>query len=51
MTYKSLQDKMDKLGNPAEFLRDVPVGAYQYPVQAEFSNWRDEQRSWRRVLQ
>ena len=48
MTYKSLQDKMDKLGNPAEFLRDVPVGAYQYPVQAEFSNWRDEQRSWRR---
>ncbi len=47
MTYTSLQDKMDKLGNPAEFLRDVPVGAYIYPVQSEFSNWRDEQRSWR----
>lgn len=46
-TYTSLQDKMDKLGNPAEFLRDVPVGAYIYPVQSEFSNWRDEQSSWR----
>ncbi len=47
MQFKSLQDKLDKLGNPAEFLRDVPVGAYQYPVQSEFTNWRDEHRSWR----
>ena len=47
MQFKSLQDKLDKLGNPAEFLRNVPVGAYVYPVQAEFTNWRDEQRSWR----
>jgi vanillate/3-O-methylgallate O-demethylase len=47
VTYKSLQEKLDQLGNPAEFLRDVPVGAYIYPVQAEFTNWRDEQRSWR----
>jgi len=38
---------MDQLGNPAEFLRDIPVGAYMYPVQSEFTNWRDEQRSWR----
>lgn len=47
MTFKSLQDKLDQLGNPAEWLRDVPVGAYIYPVQSEFTNWRDEQRSWR----
>lgn len=47
MTYKSLQDKLDQLGNPAEFLRNVPVGAYQYPVQSQFTNWRDEHRSWR----
>lgn len=47
MTYKSLQEKIDALGNPAEWLRDVPVGAYMYPVQSEYSNWRDEQRSWR----
>jgi len=25
--FKSLQDKLEKLGNPAEFLRNVPVGA------------------------
>ncbi len=47
MTFKNLQDKLDQLGNPAEFLRDIPVGAYQYPVQSQFSNWRDEHRSWR----
>lgn len=47
MTFKSLQEKLDTLGNPAEFLRSVPVGAYQYPVQSEFTNWRDEHRSWR----
>ena len=50
MTYKSLQDKIDALGNPAKFLRDVPVGAYQYPVQSQFTNWRDEQRSWRETV-
>lgn len=50
MAFKSLQDKLDKLGNPAEFLRDVPVGAYIYPVQSEFTNWRDEQRSWRETV-
>jgi vanillate/3-O-methylgallate O-demethylase len=48
--YSSLQDKLDKLGNPAEWLRDVPVGAYIYPVQSEFTNWRDEQRSWRETV-
>ena len=47
MVFTSLQDKIDQLGNPAKFLRDVPVGAYQYPVQSEFTNWRDEHRSWR----
>ncbi len=45
--FKSLQEKLDKVGNPAEFLRDVPVGAYQYPVQSQFTNWREENRSWR----
>jgi len=48
--FKSLQDKLEKLGNPAEFLRNVPVGAYAYPVRAEYTNWRDEQRSWRETV-
>jgi vanillate/3-O-methylgallate O-demethylase len=50
MRFISLQDKLDRLGNPAEFLRNVPVGAYVYPVQAEYTNWRDEQRSWRETV-
>jgi glycine cleavage system aminomethyltransferase T len=48
--YTSLQNKIDALGNPAEWLRNVPVGAYLYPVQSEFTNWRDEQRSWRETV-
>jgi vanillate/3-O-methylgallate O-demethylase len=50
MQFRSLQDKLDKLGNPATFLRDSPVGAYVYPVPSEYTNWRDEQRSWRETV-
>lgn len=50
MSFKSLQDKIDQLGNPAKWLRDVQVGAYQYPVKSEYSNWRDEQRSWHETV-
>lgn len=50
MEYKSLQATIDSRGNPAEFLRDVPVGAYQYPQQSQFTNWRDEQRSWHETV-
>jgi glycine cleavage system aminomethyltransferase T len=50
LKYQSLQQKIDSLGNPAKFLRDVPVGAYQYPVQSQYTNWRDEQRSWRETV-
>ena len=38
MEYKSLQEKIDKLGNLAEFLRNVDVGAYGYPIPSEFTN-------------
>ncbi len=50
MEFRSLQDKVDRLGNPAEFLRSVPAGAYVYPVQSEYTNWREEQRSWRETV-
>jgi vanillate/3-O-methylgallate O-demethylase len=34
-------------GNPIDFLRNVQYPAFEFPVKAEWSNWRDEQRAWR----
>src|SRR5882672_725557 len=40
---QSLEEVLRK-ANPAEMLRNSPLGAYIFPVVApEFSNWRDEQ--------
>jgi glycine cleavage system aminomethyltransferase T len=50
MKYKSLQDKLDHVGNPVAMLRDSQVGPYVYPIPSEFSNWRDEQRAWRETV-
>jgi vanillate/3-O-methylgallate O-demethylase len=44
---ESLEGKLQRLGNPAAWLRNVPVGPYTYPMKSEFTNWRDEQRAWR----
>ncbi len=50
MAYKSLQDKLDHVGSPVEMLRNSQAGPYVYPIPAEFSNWRDEQRAWRETV-
>jgi len=47
MTVISLQDKLDQAGGPVRMLRESQMGPYVYPIPAEFSNWRDEQRAWR----
>ncbi|NDV02838.1 vanillate/3-O-methylgallate O-demethylase [Pseudoroseicyclus tamaricis] len=48
MAATSLQDVIDKAGNPVDVLRNSKIGMYVYPVVApEFVNWRDEQRAWR----
>src|SRR6476619_6528015 len=45
---QSLEDLLQKSGNPANMLRNSQIGAYVYPVvPAEYSNWREEQRAWR----
>lgn len=46
MSSFSLEDKIKQAGNPVEMLRNSQVGPYVFPVQSEYSNWRDEQESW-----
>src|SRR4026207_1719264 len=48
MSYKSLEEALQKVGRPVELLRNSAIGPYAFPVvRAEFTNWRDEQRAWR----
>lgn len=46
MVPKTLEQKISAAGNPVHMLRNSQVGAYVFPIPAEFSNWRDEQESW-----
>ncbi len=49
MRSASLEDKIQRSGNVVEMLRNAPQGPYQFPIKAEFSNWRDEQEAWRKT--
>jgi glycine cleavage system aminomethyltransferase T len=46
----SLEDLLQTVANPVELLRNSQIGPYAFPVvRPEFSNWRDEQLSWRKT--
>lgn len=48
MSYRSLEQLLQAVGSPVKLLRNSQLGPYAFPVvRPEFSNWRDEQRSWR----
>src|SRR5436190_24266987 len=45
---KSLEETLQTVRNPVDLLRNSQIGPYAFPVvRYEFTNWRDEQRSWR----
>src|SRR5438128_6103954 len=44
----NLEEILQSTGSPVELLRNSQIGPYAFPVvRYEFTNWRDEQRSWR----
>ncbi len=48
MSQRSLEQVLQSVGNPVDMLRHSQIGPYAFPVvRSEFTNWRDEQRSWR----
>jgi vanillate/3-O-methylgallate O-demethylase len=46
MVPESLEQKIQRIGDPVRMLRNSPQGAYEFPIPAEYSNWRDEQAAW-----
>lgn len=44
----TLEEAINNAGGPLQLLRSGQSGAYAFPVKPEFSNWRDEQESWRK---
>lgn len=48
---KTLQDIVERVSSVSEYLYHNTTGARPFPVVSpEFSNWRDEQRSWRETV-
>src|SRR5215467_4617169 len=48
MSYRNLEDALATVNSPVDLLRNSQIGPYAFPVvRYEFTNWRDEQRSWR----
>ena len=45
---ESLEQVLQTVPTPVDLLRNSQIGPYAFPVvKNEFTNWRDEQRSWR----
>ena len=46
MSDRSLADALNAADSPTQLLRNNP-GRHPYPVEREFTNWIEEERSWR----
>ena len=43
----TLDDEIQAAGGPVNLIRNGRAGVFPFPIRAEFTNWRDEQESWR----
>jgi vanillate/3-O-methylgallate O-demethylase len=50
VTAQSLQHALDEAGGPFGLLRAAKSGIFPFPIKSEFTNWRDEQESWRTTV-
>ena len=49
MSHKNLEQALRAAKSPVDMLRNSQIGPYAFPVvPSEFTNWRDEQTSWRK---
>jgi vanillate/3-O-methylgallate O-demethylase len=46
-TMPTLEEEITKAGGALALLRSGRSGTFPFPIRAEFTNWRDEQESWR----
>lgn len=47
MTVGTLEEKINQIGNPSRMLQNAQLGAYVFPIPAQFTNWIEEVRAWR----
>lgn len=50
MASESLEQAIQRAGNPLEFLRNHNARAHTLPVVPEHTNWQSEQRAWRETV-
>ena len=43
----NLEEEISAVGGPLKLMRSGRSGGFPFPIRAEFTNWRDEQESWR----
>jgi vanillate/3-O-methylgallate O-demethylase len=43
----SLEEEINAAGGPLPLMRSGRSGVFPFPIKSEFTNWRDEQESWR----
>lgn len=46
MAWTSLENKIQDVGDPVTMLRRPDHGPYEFPIQGQYTNWRDEQEAW-----
>jgi vanillate/3-O-methylgallate O-demethylase len=46
----TLQDAIDRAGDPAALMRSTDFPAFIFPIAPEFTNWLSEERAWRETV-